>query len=199
VDEEPYVLLCECRNVGELHLVRAALQAHDVPLRVEGEAIHGVLGAIYGAAQMPRISVPPKWLQRAREIATEVVGPFDDAPPEPEDDAPGSPFREGAAEPDDAPDDEGPLERPKMHGVPLLLAMLGLALGLGHIYARRMRTGLMLLAIAAIGGTAMLVGQPWGIGLIVAVELFDLVGALVAVTMYNRALRARAERTPPLA
>lgn len=195
MDEEPYVLLCECRNVGEFHVVRAALQANEVPLRVENEAIHGVLGAIYGAAQMPRISVPLKWLPRAREIATEVVGPFDDAPPEPEDDTPGSPFREGAAEVEDEPDDEGPLERPKMHGVPLLLAMLGLALGLGHIYARRMRTGLMLLAIAAIGGIAMLVGHPWGIGVIVAVELFDLVGALVAVTMYNRAIRARAARS----
>lgn len=196
VDDEPYVLLCECRNVGELHLVRAALQAHGVPLRVEGEAVHGVLGAIHGAAQMPRILVPPKWLQSAREIAADIVGPFDEAPADVDDEAPGSPFREGAAE-DDAqaePDDEGPLERPKMHGVPLLLAMLGLAVGLGHIYARRMRTGLFLLAFAIVGVVAMIGGRPWGVVVVVAVELTDLVGALVAVTMYNRALRARSAR-----
>jgi hypothetical protein len=197
--EESFVLLCECRNVGELHLVRAALQAERVPMRIEGEATHGVLGAIHGAAQMPRVLVPTRWLEHARTIAAEVVGPFDDAPPEEAEDAAGtSPFREGAADDDAAPDDDAepddgkPLVRPKMVGVPLLLALLGLAIGLSHIYARRMKTGLVLLALAVVGGIAFIAGQPWAVGLLVAVELFDVVGGIVAVTRYNRALRAAA-------
>jgi hypothetical protein len=200
--DEPFVLLCECRNVGELQLVRSALEANSVPMRIEGEATHGVLGAIHGAAQMPRVLVPPKWLEAARAIATDIVGPFDDAPLEDDDDEKGSPFREDAglddAARDDAelddPDDAGPLVRRKMLGVPFLLVMLGLAVGFGHIYAGRMRTGIALLALAIIGVIDAVFGAGWGVFLLIAVELFDLVGGLVGVAQYNRKLRSA---TPP--
>ncbi|HET6581861.1 MAG TPA: hypothetical protein VFG69_00415, partial [Nannocystaceae bacterium] len=98
MSDDSYVLLCECRNTSELQLVRSALQAHDVPMRVIGEAAHGVLGAIHGAALMPRVLVPKAWLPTAQGIAADVVGPFDEAEPAEDDSAARSPFREGAAE-----------------------------------------------------------------------------------------------------
>lgn len=197
MDDEPFVLLCECRNVGELQLVRAALEANSVPMRIEGEATHGVLGAIYGAAQTPRVLVPPKWLQAARSIAADIVGPFDDTEDEAAHDDKGSPFREDAA-PDESdaaaedPDDAGPLVRKKMLGVPFLLAMFMLAIGFGHIYAGRVRTGIVLMALTIVGIVDVIFGAGWGALLIVAVELFDLVGGLIGVAQYNRRLRAAA-------
>ena len=197
MDDEPFVLLCECRNVGELQLVRAALEANSVPMRIEGEATHGVLGAIYGAAQTPRVLVPPKWLKAARSIAADIVGPFDDTEAEAEQDDKGSPFREDAA-PDESdaaaadPDDAGPLVRKKMLGVPFLLAMFMLAIGFGHIYAGRVRTGIVLMALTLVGIVDLIFGAGWGALLIVAVELFDLVGGLIGVAQYNRRLRAAA-------
>jgi hypothetical protein len=154
-----------------------------------------VLGAIHGAAQMPRVLVPPKWLPAARSIATDIVGPFDDAPVDEEDDDKGSPFREDAvSDVDDSAiedsDDAGPLVRKKMLGVPFLLVMLGLAVGFGHIYAGKMRTGIVLIALAVVGVVDALFGSGWGVLLLVAVELFDLLGGLVGVAQYNRELRS---------
>jgi hypothetical protein len=203
VSDDSYVLLCECRNTSELQLVRSALQAHDVPMRVIGEAAHGVLGAIHGAALMPRVLVPKAWLPTAQGIAADVVGPFDETDQAEDDEATGSPFREGAAELDateptdvgDDEDDETPMERPKFLGVPLLLALFGLAVGLGHIYARRMKTGLVLLAIAAGSVIVWIAGNGAGVIGLAAVEAFDLVGGLVGVVLYNRALRQRSPRS----
>jgi hypothetical protein len=189
--EESFVLLCECRNLGELQLVRSALEANSVPMRTEGEATHGVLGAIYGAAQLPRVLVPAKWLQTARSIAADIVGAFDDAPQDDEQDDKGSPFREDAM--DEAavedPDDEGPLVRRKMLGVPFLLAMFMLAIGFAHIYAGRRRTGIVLMALTVVGVVDLVFGQGWGGLLIVAVELFDVIGGFIGVLQYNRRLR----------
>jgi hypothetical protein len=197
--DDAFVLLCECRDFGELQLVRMALETGNVPLRIDGEATHGALGAFSGAAQRARVLVPPKWLPTARRIAADVVGPFDDAPLDADDDGePGSPFREEAksdegaqsdADAIDDHDDDGPLVRRKMVGVPFLLVMIGLAVGFAHIYAGHKRTGIVLLALAVVGLVDGLFGQGWGVLLLVAVELFDLVGGIIAVSQYNRRLR----------
>ena len=202
MSDDSYVLLCECRNTSELQLVRSALQAHHVPMRVIGEAAHGVLGAIQGAALMPRVLVPKAWLPTAQGIAADVVGPFDDAEPAAQDDDTGSPFRESAAEldatepnPEVDDDDDTPMERPKFLGVPLLLAFFFLTFfGLVHVYARRMKTALVLLAIAAGSAIALILGNGWGVLGLAAVAAYDLVGGFVCVVLYNRALRARNAR-----
>lgn len=198
-DSDAFVLLCECRNVGELQLVRAALQARGVPMRIEGETLHGVLGALHGAALSPRVMVPKMWLPTARSIAAEVVGPFDDAEPEDERAHARLALREPAdADEDDAPaaedtddedEDEGPApERRKFLGVPLLLALLGLSIGFSHLYIRKTGIGAVLLLVFLAALTAWFAGRASAVVVMAGVYAFDLVGGLVGVLRHNRAL-----------
>jgi hypothetical protein len=202
-DGDAFVLLCECRNVGEMQLVRAGLQARGVPMRIEGETLHGVLGALHGAALAPRVMVPKMWLSTARSIAAEVVGPFDDAEPEGEDARARLSLREPAADDDvvdDGPgiaqdeddeddEDDGVVpERRKFLGVPLLLALLGLSIGFGHLYVRKTITGGVLLLVFLAALAAWIAGRSSAVFVMAGVYAFDLIGAVLGVIRHNRAL-----------
>ncbi|MBL8945262.1 MAG: DUF2007 domain-containing protein [Myxococcales bacterium] len=200
--DDALVLLCTCRDAGELQMLRAALEARGVPLRIEGATTHGMLGMIHGAGLAPRVMVPPQWRATAREIAAEIVGPFDDGG---DDDAPraiaATPFRamtpdpdepDGDAEPDDDDDDDdddvatvAPARR--SFAVPLMLAVLGLPWGFAHIYARRPVRGLALMVTAAIAAGWVLSGSMLGAYLLGTVALVDLVGSIALIARDNRA------------
>ena len=198
-DGDTFVLLCECRNVGELQLVRAALQARGVPMRIDGETLHGVLGALHGAALAPRVLVPKMWLPTARSIAAEVVGPFEDAEPEGEATRARLSLREPAGEDDDdepAPTDdddddepdEVPAERRKFVGVPLLLALVGLAIGFGHLYVRKTGIGAALLFVFLAAFAAWIAGRSAALYVMAGVYVIDVVGGVLGVIRHNRAL-----------
>jgi TM2 domain-containing membrane protein YozV len=192
VADDAHVLLCTCRDAGELQMLRAALEARGVPLRIEGATTHGMLGMIHGAGLAPRVLVPPVWRPMARQIAAEIVGPFED---EEQDGGPravaGTPFRglspEAEPEADDHDHDHdhdhdpvGGLARRNV-AVPLMLAVFGLPWGLGHIYAGRPRRGvaLMVVALGAAGLWFSGVSIAWVV--LVAVGLADLAGSIALI------------------
>lgn len=199
--DDAHVLLCTCRDMGELQMLRAALEARGVPVWIEGAAVHGVLGMIHGAALAPRVMVPPAWRSTAREIAADIVGPFDD-----DDDAPAPtggntslPFRTEGPEldadpndPDEEEDDDDAIEvaapKPLRFAIPLMLVVLGLPWGFGHIYARRPVHGLLLLLLTAAAAAALFGGVRHAGMMLAAIGLADLVGSLFHIARYNRAL-----------
>jgi Putative prokaryotic signal transducing protein len=197
---EAYVLLCRCRDAVEAQAVRAALDARGIPVRVEGEHMHGILGSLHGAMVQPRIMVPPAALGVSRQLAAEIVGPFDD-PDEPLDPhGEGSPWRlpaelddgpDAVVSPDDDAPDEGPLVRRKSLGVIGLLALMGLAVGFAHIYVGRPRRGLALLVVAAFAVGSLIAGRSGGV-LLPLVWLLDVVGGVLGVLRHNRGIAAPA-------
>lgn len=203
--DDALVLLCTCRDAGELQMLRAALEARGVPLRIEGATTHGMLGMIHGAALAPRVMVPPQWRATARQIAAEIVGPFDDGG---DDGTPraiaATPFRAMTPDPDDELEDPAELEDDEPDdeddvatvaptrrsvAVPLMLAVLGLPWGFAHIYARRPMRGLALMFTAAVAAGWLLSGSMIGAYLLAAVGLVDLVGSIALITRDNRATR----------
>ncbi len=193
-DDDRYVLLCRCRDVVETQSVRASLDARGIPVRVEGEYVHGILGSFHGAMVQPRVMVPASALRLARRIAADVVGPFDDTDDDEEAEAVGSPWRLPAGDDEIATDDasaaeleEGPLVRPKRLGVLALLALMGIAVGFAHIYVGHPRRGVALLVVTAFAIGSTIVDGP-GLLLIPIVWVLDLVGGVVGVVRHNRRL-----------
>jgi len=80
-DNLEWVTLVECNDVGELHALRAALEAHGVPCQIQGEHTHGILGSFHGSMVRSRVMVPRPGLAVARQLAEDIVGPFDERPP----------------------------------------------------------------------------------------------------------------------
>jgi hypothetical protein len=206
VADDAYVLLCTCREMGELQMVRAALEARGVPVRIEGAAVHGVLGMIHGAALAPRVMVPPPWRATAREIVADIVGPFDEDPDDARDDAQREdlPFRTAAAETDEAEDDdaqdvaatdedENEVAAPPRRSlaIPVMLGMLALPWGFGHVYARQPAIGLSLMAVALVAAILFFSGVYQAGALLIAVAITDVVGSMIFVVRYNRALPAK--------
>ncbi len=195
--DDRYVLLCRCRDAVEAQAVRAALDARGIPVRLEGEHMHGILGSLHGAMVQPRIMVPASALRIARTLAADIVGPFDDPGDDADEGDEGSPWRLPAAESDDAQlveiDDTGdeledsPPVRRKSMGVVGILALMGLAVGFAHIYVGHTGRGLALLVLAAFAVGSLIVGGP-GMALLPVVWALDIVGGVVGVVRHNRAL-----------
>jgi len=99
-----------------------------------------------------------------------------------------------------APEDRIPAKRKKI-AVPLVLAGLGLGVGLSHLYVRKRSWGIALLALAGLSFALLFSGQLVGIWLLVAVWITDLVGGIAGVFTYNRILddaeAATRHRRPP--
>jgi hypothetical protein len=199
VADDAYVLLCTCRHIAEVQMARAALEARGVPVRIEGAAVQGVLGMIHGAALAPRVMVPKAWRKTAREIVADIVGPFDAE--DEDDDAEGMredlPFRTAAAddevgeEPDDvvAPeDDEAPAPVRRSFAIPVMLGMLAMPWGFGHIYARKPMIGVALMVIAVAAAIAFFSGIYEAGSVLIAVAITDVIGSMFFVARYNRAL-----------
>lgn len=202
---DAWVLLAECNDVAELHALRAALEARGVPCQVLGEHTHGIMGPIHGAMVRSRVLVPQPALALARQLAEDIVGPFDEATPrgaDDDDDDP-SPFRRAAevAE-DDADDDdderepEAPALRLKSHGRLILVALLVVAplFGLAHVYAGKgLRAGVLALA-SLFAIPAALGGATWAMAVLGAVWIADLVGGAVGIAAHNRLVQAAAAK-----
>jgi hypothetical protein len=188
-------------------MARAALEARGVPVRVDGAATHGVLGMIHGAALAPRVMVPRPWRATAREIVADIVGPFADEGDDAREDAAREalPFRvagqdDGAPE-DDAPDhdvddiDDAPVPARRSLAIPVMLGMLAMPWGFGHVYARKPRIGVALMAVALVAAAFWVSGSYPAIGVLVAVALADVFGSMVFIARYNRSLRALPSRS----
>ncbi len=187
-------------------MVRAALEARGVPVRIEGAAIHGVLGMLHGAALAPRVLVPSLWRSTAKAIVTDIVGPFDDDLGEASAGKTKTalPFRAEAVEQDGGDDDQADDDEAddddiddalvpvaparRSFAVPLMLGMLGLPWGFGHIYARHPGPGAALMVLAGGAAAAWLAGVPFAGLALIAVGLMDIVGSMLLIARYNRAL-----------
>ncbi len=184
-DDRDWLLLCECNSTAELHVLRATLQAHGVPCQLQGEHTHSVLGPIHGAISRPRVLVPRGAMELARELAEDIVGPFESSVAPQDDDDQGSPYR---AEPKlDLPSEAADTTPPrKSFGILVLGLFLFVPpfLGVTHLYAgRRVRAGILALAsvLLVISGS-----NPW----LVLVWIADVIGGGLAIASYNREQQA---------
>lgn len=198
---DAFVELCTCTDGLTAQSVRAALEARGIAVVIQGGHTHDMLGPISAAYMRPRVLVHPEDLSTAKIIAEDIVGRLDDHPdPESAPERVDDPMR---PIPNELLDDEGDenLEdvgdgvtndatpgKPKSYGVPLLLAFLGLGLGLSHIYAGRGRVGGVLLLLAVLGINLSISGQIVGLFIIAVVWSVDLVGGLMGVARHNQAL-----------
>ncbi len=188
-------LLGTSNNTAEILLVRAELEARGIPVRVEGEHTHGVLGAFHGSVVMPRIFVPKRALRDAQALVEPVLGPFAN-PHDDEQDVPvGSPFRSQAEQDDDDGDTVAPLGRRKQYGVILILTWMILPpwFGLNHLYARKHNRALALFALSVMGFGAGTNGMWWGGVIFALVWPADVIGGSIAVALHNRALAVAEE------
>ena len=204
--DDAYVLLCTCRDIAEVQMARAALEARGVPVRIEGAAMQGVLGMIHGAALAPRVMVPKPWRATAREIVADIVGPFDgqDDDHKAEGLREDLPFRtaaaddelveqEGDAEADEVAEheqDETPAPVRRSFAIPVMLGMLAMPWGFGHVYARQPVIGVVLMAIALVAAVLWFSGVYAAGGVLIGVAITDVVGSMFFVARYNRALPA---------
>lgn len=202
-DDHAWVTLVECNDVGELHALRAALEAHGVPCRTEGENTHGIMGAIHGSMVRSRVLVPRRGLMVARKLAEDIVGPFDEpSPPSAtdDDDVDESPFRRQAEAAVEGEDDEPtppPAMRPKSYSRLVLIAFMVVAplFGLSHVYAGRNARAGVLLLLTVVALPQALFGAAWAWWMLVGIWLADILGGAVAIAEHNREL-ARAGATP---
>ena len=169
-------------------MLRATLEAHGCPCQVRGEHTYGVLGPAHGAVARPRILVPHGALGVARELAEDIVGPFDVAPSD--DDAQrGSPYRDEAQLETAAVASDPSVPSTKSYGI-LILSMFLLVpplFGATHLYAGRRwtATGLALLSLIAV------VSLSWKA--LALVWVLDLVGGTRAIGTHNRQTLAQLE------
>lgn len=90
----------------------------------------------------------------------------------------------GATSESDRDDDAAP----KRYVVPMLLAFVGLGLGLSHVYVGKPAIGFSLLAFAAAGLATGLSGYVIGYLVVAVVWSVDLVGGLMGVARHNQRL-----------
>lgn len=184
-----WVLLCECWDVAELHTVRACLEAHGLPVRVQGEQTHGVMGMLHGATVRSRILVPQAGLTLARELAQEVMGPFADG--QNGDDAQGSPFRrEGQPTLAQRPHSRRPRRRKRLITIGIIsaAALFFPITGLAHLYVARYRRGAVLLVCTLFAHGVAASESLWGISLMILLLVLDAIGGGRGVLEYNLAL-----------
>ena len=206
------VPLCSCWDLAEAQAIRASLEARGVPTLIDGEHQRGVMG-VFGAAVDLRIMVPRSQLRLAHGLASEIISGLPPLPEEDQDEPDSEleppPHRralpedlvayrddeEGRDEPADDEDDEddtGSQLRRRSVGVPIVLGVFGLTLGLGHIYAGRRNIGLGLLLVAGVSIIAYWSGSSFAPAVTVAVWLVDLVGSVLLISRQNRELAPQA-------
>ncbi|HVH99252.1 MAG TPA: DUF2007 domain-containing protein [Enhygromyxa sp.] len=195
------VPLCQCWDLAEAHVIRASLEARGIPVLIEGEHHRGMMGMV-GAAVTLRVMVPASQLELARELASDLIpdlagGSHGDerelgeglspARRPPDEDLVDYPDDDDDAL-DEAEQDEAPAPRKKSLAVAALVAALGLAVGLLHIYAGQEKVGGILFVIAMTGLALWIVGQPLGLVILMGVWLVDIVRGFVLLSRTNAAL-----------
>ncbi|MBV1860980.1 MAG: DUF2007 domain-containing protein [Nannocystaceae bacterium] len=177
-DEREWVLLCEAMNMGEVQMLRATLEAHGCPCQIRGENTYSTLGPLHGAAVRAQVFVPRGALTTARELAEDIVGPFD-AMVRNDDDEPGSPYRR---EPEMGVAGSAPATPSHKSYAVLVLGMclvIPPLLGATHLYARRAKRawGLALFSVLglALGSTELLT----------LVWVADVLGGALSIRAHN--------------
>jgi hypothetical protein len=201
-DVGDWVVLVECHDVGELHALRATLEAHGVPCRIHGEHTHGIMGAIHGSMVRSRVLVPRPALEVARELVTDIVGPFDEpssvgADDDADDESPYRQAAELAPEPEhEAPerDPEVPAPRLKSYGrlVLVVLLVVGPLFGLAHLYAGCNRQAGVLALFTLVAAPAAFQGASWALLLLAGIWLADIIGGALGIAEHNRRVQAAA-------
>jgi TM2 domain-containing membrane protein YozV len=206
-DSHEWVTLVECNDVAELHALRAALEAHGVPCQIQGEHTHGILGSFHGAMVRSRVLVPRAGLVVARQLAEDIVGPFDERPPDEQAEPDELPFRRSAeaasaGDDDDEPAvDRAPSMRPKSYARLMLVACLIVApfFGLAHIYAGRSARAGLLFVTSLVALPSAFQGATWALLVLAAVWVGDLVGGALGIAAHNRRLLAAPRLAGPAA
>ena len=200
-EHHEWVTLVECNDVGELHALRAALEAHGVPCQIQGEHTHGILGSFHGSMVRSRVMVPRPGLAVARQLAEDIVGPFDERPPTDEAAPDELPFRRSAeaaaADDEDEAAERAAPARPKSYARLILVACLIVApfFGLAHVYAGQNARAGMLMVLSLFSLPFALGGATWAMVVLAGVWVGDLVGGAFGIAAHNRRLR----EAPPLA
>jgi Putative prokaryotic signal transducing protein len=160
-----------CSGPAEAALVRAAFEAHDIPVVINAEQHASMLGGLGGALVPLYIDVPEDKAEEAVALLHELRGEDADA--------------EGIAE---EPDDPGEsmadvaarVQRRRNTGIVVALALC-ISFGTAHMYTRAWKRGVGLALLELLSFRMMFESRQLGGALLLGCIAIDLVGALVRV------------------
>ena len=181
-----------CSGPADAALVRAAFEAHDIPVLINAEQHASMLGGLGGAFVPLHILVAEEDAEEAAALLRDLREHDHEA------DRDHDPYHEpGPGEPDPADFDDADasasasgvevrVDRRRRTGVVLLLGLC-VTFGTAHMYTGAWLRGLCLAGIEAIAFRYVVVGSKLGTPLLLAAIATDVVGALLRV----RAVRSR--------
>lgn len=177
MSDQRTVRVTTCRDSAEVAVIRSVLEAHGIRPIIPGEVV-SAMGPHLTAFSIP-VFVLEDDVAEAEKLIAEIrastpVGEGDDDELE-----------------DAADDDENTLARPeadvavrvdrRVHmGVTVILALV-LTFGTGHMSTAAWKRGIALAALEIIGIRHMVAGNRWGVAIVAAAVLVDLVGSVLRV------------------
>jgi hypothetical protein len=158
-----------CSGPAHAALVRAAFEAHDIPVFINAEQHASMLGGMGGVFVPLHVYVGEEDVEEAavlmKELDARASEPIEHEEPEDDDD-------EGASGVD------ARVDRRRRTGVVLLLAMC-ITFGTAHMYTGAWLRGLCLAGIEIFAFRTMMTEPKLGTALLLACIAADLVGALL--------------------
>jgi hypothetical protein len=160
-----------CSGPAEAALVRAAFEAHDIPVVINAEQHASMLGGLGGAIVPLYIDVPEGNAEDAVALLRELRGEDASAPvDEPEDDDPAESMADVVAR----------VQRRRNTGIVVALALC-ITFGTAHMYTRAWKRGVGLALLELLSFRLIFESHRIGGTLLLACVAVDLVGALVRV------------------
>jgi len=158
-----------CSGPAEAALVRAAFEAHDIPVVINAEQHASMLGGLGGGLVPLHIDVPEDKAEEAVALLQELRG-------------------DEAAEIPDEPDDPAEsmadvvarVQRRRNTGIVVALALC-ISFGTAHMYTRAWKRGVALALLELLSIRMMFESRQLGGGLLLGCIAIDLVGALIRV------------------
>jgi len=163
-----------CSGPAEAALVRAAFEAHEIPIFINAEQHASVLGGLGGALVPLHVYADEAHAEDAAALLSDLRGHHrDELEPEPEPDADDADEEaRGAAEVDVR------VERRRRTVIALLLGCC-LTFGTAHMSTGAWFRGLALAGLQALAIAYLVAGdRPLGLGLLIASVATDVIGAL---------------------
>jgi hypothetical protein len=176
MSDQRTVRVATCHDPAEATVIRSVLAAHGIDAIIPGEGAHSVGTAAVGFRT--HVFVDAEDVEEATALITEI--------------------REGGAEgaTDEEDDDEDDavglarndvavtVDRRKRMGATVLLALV-ITFGTGHMSTGAWKRGIALAAVEIAGLRYAAAGQRWGVALIAAAVLVDLVGSVFRVRAHG--------------
>jgi hypothetical protein len=170
MSDQRTVRVATCSGSAEVTVIRSVLEAHGIHPIIPGEVV-GSLAPHLTAFSIP-IFVDAEDAEEAEKLIAEVRSsePLDDEQDEDDDE-------DDAAESKDV---ALVVDRRVRLGVTVLLSLV-ITFGTGHMSTGAWKRGLALAAVEIVGARHAAAGSRWGVALVAAAVLFDLVGSVIRV------------------